>query len=497
MLIARLPDDPSLDDLRKQAKLLRDLAQAGVPGALELVAAHHPDGGHAVKLAGAQLVVARHYGFASWARLKRHVETIEKYRRRPDEVQTTTEPADEFLTLACLRYGEDDDPSRWEQAAAILAAHPEIIRSNIFVAAACADTATVATLLTVDPSLASSNGGPYHWEPLLYLAYARHDRAMREAATLATARLLLDHGADANAGFLWHGLSPPFTALTGALGSGEDNQPEHPNGFALAELLLQRGADPNDGQALYNRQFGPDDRHLRLLFEHGLGGGNGGPWRARLAHTADSPADLVRTQLWWAVVHDMRNRVQLLVEHGADFLSAYSAPGGRPFWARTSDGRTPAEVAALASCPEVVDMLVSRGATRPTNEGVDGLIAAALAGDRPAVRRLEQHAEDARAQRPGLIVWAAARRKPEAVGLLVALGFDVNALGRSDIPAEQAWESGLHVAAGNGDVELTRLLLDLGADPNSHDSRFDATPLGWAQHFGQVATAELLELVTH
>jgi hypothetical protein len=36
---------------------------------------------------------------------------------------------------------------------------------------------------------------------------------VNEFLRLATARVLLDHGADPNAGFLWEGLSPPFTAL--------------------------------------------------------------------------------------------------------------------------------------------------------------------------------------------------------------------------------------------------------------------------------------------
>src|SRR5579862_1711269 len=274
---APLPDDPSLEQLRKQAKQLRDLARAGVPGALELVAAHHPDGAHAVTLAGAQLVVARHYGFRSWARLKHHLDTIEQYRREPDEADGPTDVADEFLALACLRYGGDDDPSRWQRASRVLAAHPEIA-PNIFVAAARADHAAVAAALGADPGAAARQGGPYRWEPLLYLAYARHDRSVREAATLGTARLLLDHGADPNAGYLWHGLYPPFTALTGALGSGEGDQPEHPHGLALARTLLAAGADPNDGQSLYNRQFGSDDSHLELLLRNGLGRGDGGPW---------------------------------------------------------------------------------------------------------------------------------------------------------------------------------------------------------------------------
>ena len=87
-----LPDDASFEQLRKQAKDLRDLAGAGVPGALELVAANHPRGAHAVTLTGAQLVVARHYGFSSWARLKRHLEMIERYRRAPDEVAVAGGP---------------------------------------------------------------------------------------------------------------------------------------------------------------------------------------------------------------------------------------------------------------------------------------------------------------------------------------------------------------------------------------------------------------------
>jgi ankyrin repeat protein len=308
--------------------------------------------------------------------------------------------------------------------------------------------------------------------------------------------VLLEHGADPNAGYLWHGLYPPFTALTGALGSGEGDQPRHPHGFALAALLLSAGADANDGQALYNLQFGDDDRHLELLFGHGLGRGDGGPWRARFGHTADSPGQLVRAQLWWAIVHDMRARARLLVGHGADLLSPYAAPGGRPSGLRTSDGRTPAEVAALSGCTELAGWLVAQGAPPPALDGPDALIAAAMAGDRDAVAGLREHAQAARARRPGLVVWAAARGRRDSVEILAGLGFDVNAKGRGDIPAEQEWETALHEAASAGDLELARLLLRLGADPGSKDARFEATPLGWARHFAQRAMIGLLEPVT-
>ena len=500
MATARLPDDPSFEQLRKQAKGLRDLSRAGLQGALDLVGAHHPDGPHAVSLAGAQFVVARHYGFASWAALRQHVTAIEHFRRAPDEVEGAGvgQFADEFLMLACLRYGGDDSPSRWHRAARLLTEHPEITRASVHAAAAAADATALEALLHHDPALATGEGGPYRWEPILYLAYARHDPAITEDATVRSARLLLDHGADANAGYLWHGLIPPFTALTGALGNGEGDQPHHPHGMALARTLLAAGADANDGQGLYNRQFGSDNSHLALLFDYGLGTGDGEPWRARLGGRAESPAELIRGQLQWAVIHDMRDRVRLLAEHGADVRTPFEPQEERIVQcANASDGRTPAELAAVCGCWTVLDWLVEHGGVpRPATEGADGLISAALAGDRRTAEHLRAHAGRAREERPGLIVWAASRRAWRAIPLLAELGWDVNARARTDAPVEQQWETALHVAAGAGYIDAARMLVGLGADPGIRDGRFDSTPLGWAEHFGQEATADYLRPIT-
>jgi hypothetical protein len=496
---ARLPDDPSFEQLRRQAKDLRNLSRAGLSGALDLVGAHHPDGPHAVSLAGAQFVVARHYGFSSWAALKRHVTTIERYRRAPDELTEVASGqfADEFLMLACLRYGGDDARDRWQRAARLLAEHPEITRTSVHAAAAAADADALQALLRQDSALASAQGGPYRWEPILYLAYARHDPAISEEMAVRTARLLLDHGADPNAGYLWHGLIPPFTALTGALGSGEGDQPHHVHGLALARTLLAAGADPNDGQALYNRQFGSDDSHLALLLSHGLGRGNGGPWRARFGERADSPAELIRGQLRWAVTHDMRDRVRLLAENGADLRAPFEADEERLVrCVNACDGRTPAEVAAVCGCWAVLDFLTEYAVPRPAAEGADGLVAAALAGDRRTAERLAGYTDAARAQRPGLIVWAASRRAWSAIPLLAELGWDVNARARVDFPMEQEWETALHEAAGTGEIDAARMLIELGADPAARDARFHATPLGWAEHFGQQAMADYLRPLT-
>jgi hypothetical protein len=82
-----------------------------------------------------------------------------------------------------------------------------------------------------------------------------------------------------------------------------------------------------------------------------------------------------------------------------------------------------------------------------------------------AARLLAGHPEPPEQSLP-----VAAEGAPGAVELLAAAGFDVNALGRSDIPSNAPWHTALHVAAEKGDVVLARTLLELGADLTSPTS---------------------------
>jgi Ankyrin repeats (many copies) len=490
-----LPDEPSLGQLRNQARDLQRAVAAGDPAALALAAEHDPGrpAAAAFPLSAAQLVVARQYGFASWPRLRRHVEVVQRYSRFPGRLDAAAGPesrADQFLRLASVTY-EDTGPAQWRQARQLLRDHPELTRASAAAAAAAADTAALARILAADPGAARRESGPYRWEPLFYLAYARHDPDIGRDDVLAAARLLLAAGADPNAGYLWHGLCTPFTVLTGAFGEGEggpERQPRHPHWLALSRLLLAAGADPNDGQALYNRQFEPGCEHLELLLEFGLGTGDGGPWRRRLGAATGTPADEVRGQLGWAIAHGMADRVRLLAEHGADIIT----PG--------DDGVSPAQFAAVTGHPDLADYLVARGAPRPDLGPADAFIAAALAGDVAAARALQDAdpglAAAVRQARPGLIVWAAARGRPGAVEILAAAGWDVNARGRTDVPSDQEWHTALHAAAEAGDRALAATLLRLGADPGIEDHRFGGTPLGWARYFGRDELIALLEPVT-
>jgi hypothetical protein len=73
-----LPDRPSLEQLKKQARLLQRSVRSGHPKALAL-AAEHQAGGAAdgtFSLDSAQFVLARSYGFASWPRLRQHLAAL-------------------------------------------------------------------------------------------------------------------------------------------------------------------------------------------------------------------------------------------------------------------------------------------------------------------------------------------------------------------------------------------------------------------------------------
>ncbi len=496
-----LPGNANLEQLKNGARSFQRAVRAGDAGAAEVVREFHPrlaqatPGSHelaAFKLADAQLVVARSFGFASWAKMKAYIELTRRYSRSPaaQPVGEATADAgehalhDEFLRLACLNYG-NDDPARWAKARELLISHPELATATIHTIAAVGDAAAARVLLERDPEAANRQGGPYDWEPLLYLTYARLGPTGPGRDALETARVLLDHGADPNAGYLWEGLSPPFTALTGAFGSGEGDPPAHPDELALARLLLEAGADPNDEQTLYNRHWDADDRWLALLFEFGLGTGDGGRWHRLLQAVHATPRQMVDEQLLAAARSGFAGHVRLLLDHGAD-------PEARGTKNQRYEARTPREEAMLRGHRECAEMLRAAGA----NSGAAPLYAfmeAATSGDRDEVQRLLANdptlTEHAMEQYPDQLVRAAQRNSVEGVALLIDLGFDVNATNRIDRYRESA---PLHEAAAEGHLEVIEVLLAHGADPNLEDNSYNSTPAGWAENFGHTEAQQYL-----
>jgi hypothetical protein len=493
-----LPDKPDLERLRDDAKALRDGVRSGADEALALVREHHPRFGElaagspqaaAFRLADAQLALARRYRFASWARLRRQVELVRRLSRSPHEqpvggdLPDDAARADELLRLACLNYGADD-PDRWRRAAALLADHPALAGASIHTAAATGDVAEATAILAADPEAARREGGPFGWVPLLYVAYSRIEPAGAGQDFVAVARLLLDHGADPDAGYLWEGLRSPFTVLTGVFGGGEQGAPPHRDELALARLLLDAGAEPNDSQTAYNRGPGgiaeDDTEFLELLLDHGLGRGDGGPWRRRLGAEHETPADVAARLLHHAAEAGLVDRARLLLARGVD----PNVRDRHPLY----HGRTPYEGAVLHGNAEIAALLAEAGADTSGLDPLTGVVGALLAGDAAAVE-LAVAAEPGvldrvRAERPGLVAVAADLRRPAAVELLVARGFDVNHLDRT---------TALHNAAWLGDLPIVELLVALGADPSITDPTYDATPAGWAEHGGRADVAAWLD----
>ena len=107
-----LPSQPSLEQLKKQAKDLRKQYLAGKPAAVERVREFHPDASSisqgALALHDAQLIIAREYGFASWPKIKEHVETLLLETGEPMELLKNAFHADDAKWLRKLlnRYPE-------------------------------------------------------------------------------------------------------------------------------------------------------------------------------------------------------------------------------------------------------------------------------------------------------------------------------------------------------------------------------------------------------
>jgi ankyrin repeat protein len=176
------------------------------------------------------------------------------------------EQAREFLVEACAPRHGSHASGTLDRAAAILAMRPQVARASIHTAAALGDEEGVRAFLAADPAGATATGGPYGWDPLTYLCFSRFLRLdpARSDGFVRSATALLDAGASPNSGWFEeeHQPHPEWeSVLYGAAGVAHH--------APLTRLLIDRGADPNDGEVVYHAPETRDNEVLRVLVDSG------------------------------------------------------------------------------------------------------------------------------------------------------------------------------------------------------------------------------------
>lgn len=468
----RLPDRPNLGHLKKQAKDLLALYRSGDPTAISrfrsaLPAAAAKDD-HAIAALGlrlhdAQSCVAREYGFASWADLAGFVAARNAH---------AADPATAIQNLLHLIYAGDiaggTNRAHPSVAARILEERQDLLGDDPYLACAVGDEAVLRRETQRDPAWVDHPGGPLSLPPLVAVTQSSLVRLPAYRDRLhACARLLIEAGADTNQSVQSRWAASPsapseefrLSALYGAAGQNHDS--------GLTKLLLEAGADPNDGESLYHALENPTC--TRLLLEAGarvtgtnalyrsLDLADAEPLRLLLAHGGDpnepagsAPTNDYGTPLLWAI---RRRRSPAHVE-------ALLAAGANPS-ACTPKGVSAYGLALQYGLPEVADLLRKAGGAGAALSREEKFIAACATGDEPTARQML-------ADRPdlidglsefqlGLLPELAAEGCGEAVRLMVKLGWPIATRGGD-------WmASALNHAVFRGDAGLARFLLKHGA----------------------------------
>jgi len=328
MPVKRLPANPNLDHLKCQAKdILRDHAFR-TQGTSQRIREFHPRFTRAtdadifdaqLKLSDAQLTIAREYGFPSWARLKRHIES-------PTLSDQLDLPHHERIEDATFRRAVNLlDTGDVAGLRAYLAQHPNLVHQHVVF-----------------------EGGNYFHNPTLleFIAENPVRRGTLPKNIVEVAKVILDAGPSQSA--------VNETLMLVSTGSvPRECRVQLP----LIDLLCDHGADPDS--ALHATALHGELEAVNALIRRGAGIDL--PAAAALGRIEDaqqllSGASVEDRHLALTLAADFGHVeiVRLLLDAGED-PNRYNPIGGHSH-------TTPLHQAAGGGHDEVVRLLVDRGA---------------------------------------------------------------------------------------------------------------------------------------
>lgn len=339
-----------------------------------------------------------------------------------------------------------------DRAEAIRARHPDVARTSIHAAALIGDDDAIGAFLAKDPALATAPGGPFGWDALTYLCFSRYLRldASRSGGFVRSATRLLDAGASANTGWYETIDTPPRQVLESAI-YGAAGVARH---AGVTQLLLARGADPNDEETPYHAAETRDNTVLRLLL-------------ASNRLNVDSLTTLLLRKADW---HDSEG-LRLLLGTGLD-------PNRFGRWGFAALHQSVRRDNALP----MIALLLDHGADPWLPNRLDGRPAIAIAARRgrgDAVRLFRKSDAAPLAGVDGLLELCALGRGDEAVALMSA---------QPSLTPELIARGGTALAefAGNGNAEGVRCLLRCGVAADAvyqeGDGYFGIAPGSTALH---------------
>ncbi|HCQ00345.1 MAG TPA: hypothetical protein DIT99_06460 [Candidatus Latescibacteria bacterium] len=448
-----LPQESDLRHLKLQAKTLLKSARDGDNDAEACIQATMRESRQRPVLADALHAIAHEYGFASWARLKIHVELASKAFDKKLEM---------FLSSAWLRG--DGQLSRL-----LLDEVPELAAANIYTACAVGDEKTAVDLLKSNPSLAVETGGPRGWCPLLYATWSCF-LPDRTDAIAHIVRLLLDHGADPNS-FWTNDSDWKESALYGCV--------EY-NNVTVARVLIDAGADPNDTESLYHAC---EKHNIALLdtlaineldtdsisycIKHAMDFRWTDGIRWFLDHGADPDAvhpEANETSLHWAVKRNCPVAViESLLEHGAD-PNAHTKEGRSAYL--HIPGWTPYDYALRLGLKEIARVLTTHGAIASPQLDYDRFVIAAANNYRGTAEALkDEYASTLTDGDRNLIAHVAQMGNWDGIDLMLDMGWPIDV---------QGWMGAtpLYWALCFGHADAVKRLLQRGASTDPVDGYF-------------------------